>query len=242
MDTSVATSRRIPRIGGCFECALDGCFGSHDAALHESYSDPEGGRGVLYYSDEKVIDFCRKANRLGLQIELHAIGDRAFDQAARAIKAALDDFLRTDHRHGIIHDCLPTPEGIEICREYGIQMPVQSAFIGWRQEPDSYLEQILGEERTAVLNPIGTFERNGIVVSFGSDAPCTSPDTILWMHKAVNHSNPSERVPVRSAVRMATWKEPMQPSRRRRGEVLKRERLRIWSSCPRIHTTSLSNP
>ena len=160
---------------------------------------------MLYYSDEKVIDFCRKANRLGLQIELHAIGDRAFDQAARAIKAALDDFPRTDHRHGIIHDCLPTPEGIEICREYGIQMPVQSAFIGWRQEPDSYLEQILGEERTAALNPIGTFKRNGIAVSFGSDAPCTSPDPILWMHKAVNHSNPSERVPVRSAVRMATW-------------------------------------
>ena len=116
------------------------------------------------------------------------------------------------------------------------------AFIGWRQELDSYLERILGEERTAALNPIGTFERNGISVSFGSDAPCTSPDPILWIHKAVNHSNPPERVPVRSAVRMATWKEPMQPSRRRRGEVLKRERLRIWSSCPRIHTTSLSNP
>ena len=79
-------------------------------------------------------------------------------------------------------------------------------------------------------------------VSFGSDALCTSSDPILWIHKAVNHSNPPERVPVRSAVRMATWKEPMQPSRRRRGEVLKRERLRIWSSCPRIHTTSLSNP
>ena len=41
-------------------------------------------------------------------------------------------------------------------------MPVQSAFIGWRQEPDSYLEQILGEEHTAALNPIGTFDRNGI--------------------------------------------------------------------------------
>ena len=53
------------------------------------------------------------------------------------------------------------------------------AFIGSRQELDSYLERILGEERTAVLNPIGTFERNGIVVSFGSDAPCTSPDPIL---------------------------------------------------------------
>ena len=79
------------------------------------------------------------------------------------------------------------------------------AFIGRRQESDYYLERILGEERTAALNPIGTFERNGISVSFGSDALCTSPDPILWIHKAVNHSNPPERVPVRSAVRMATW-------------------------------------
>ena len=79
------------------------------------------------------------------------------------------------------------------------------AFIGWRHESDYYLERILEEERTAALNPIGTFERNGISVSFGSDAPCTSPDPILWIHKAVNHSNPPERVPVRSAVWMATW-------------------------------------
>ena len=71
-------------------------------------------------------------------------------------------------------------------------------------ETGYYLERILGEERTAALNPIGTFERNGISVSFGSDAPCTSPDPILWIHKAVNHSNPPERVPVRSAVRMGT--------------------------------------
>ena len=44
-----ATSRNLPRIGGCFECALDGCFGSHDAALNEPYVD--GGDGVLYYDD-----------------------------------------------------------------------------------------------------------------------------------------------------------------------------------------------
>ena len=31
------------------------------------------------------------------------------------------------------------------------------AFIGWRQELDSYLERILGEERTAALNPIVAF-------------------------------------------------------------------------------------
>ena len=205
MNVKVAASRNIPRIGGCFECALDGCFGSRDAALNKPYCDAEGGEGVLYYSDEKVIAFCKEANRKGLQIELHAIGDKAFDQAARALKAALDDFPRKDHRHGIIHDCLPTEEGIAICKEYHIQMPVQSAFIGWRQEPDSYLEELLGKERTSRLNPIKTFTDNGIVVSFGSDAPCTSPDPMMWIHKAVNHSNPSERITVRQALRMATY-------------------------------------
>ena len=205
LNTKVATSRRIPRIGGCFECALDGCFGSHDAALNEPYVDAEGGDGILYYSDDKVIDFCKKANRLGLQIELHAIGDKAFDQATRVLKAALDDFPRKDHRHGIIHDCLPTEAGIAICKEYGIQMPVQSAFIGWKQEPDSYLEELLGTERAARLNPIKTFADNGIMVSFGSDAPCTDPDPIQWIHRAVNHSTPSERITVQQALRMATY-------------------------------------
>ena len=205
LNTKVATLRSIPRIGGCFECALDGCFGSRDAALNEPYTDADGGDGILYYSDEKVIEFCKRANRLGLQIELHAIGDKAFDQATRALKAALDDYPREDHRHGIIHDCLPTEEGIAICKEYRIQMPVQSAFIGWRQEPDSYLEELLGTERTSRLNPIKTFADNGIVVSFGSDAPCTDPDPIQWIHKAVNHSNSEERITVQQALRMATY-------------------------------------
>ena len=204
MDTRVAISRKLPRIGGCFACALDGCFGSHDAALTQTYSDAQGGTGVLYYDDQKVIDFCKEANRAGLQIELHAIGDRAFDQACRALKAALDDFPREDHRHGIIHCCLPTEQGLDICREYRIQMPVQSAFIGWEQEPDEYLESILGSERLNRLNPLKSFRDNDIVVSFGSDAPCTTPDPISWIHRAVNHSNPEQCVSVQDAVRMCT--------------------------------------
>ena len=205
MDIKAATSRKLPRIGGCFESALDGCFGSHDAAMLEPYTDAEGDRGILYYSDEKVTEFCKAANRAGLQIEMHAIGDRAFDQAARALKAALDDYPRKDHRHGIIHDCLPTEEGIRICKEYGIVMPVQSAFINWKQEPDEYLESILGKERCSRLNPIRTYRDNGIVVSFGSDAPCTSPDPIMWMDRAVNNPNTAEAVSIQDALRMCTF-------------------------------------
>lgn len=205
LDIKVATKRKLPRIGGCFECALDGCFGSHDASMNEPYIDEIGGDGVLYYDEKKVIDFCKKANRAGLQIEIHAIGDKAFDQACRALKAALDDYPRKDHRHGIIHDCLPTEEGIRICKEYGIILPVQSAFINWKQEPDEYLESILGKKRCDKLNPIKTFMDNNLIVSFGSDAPCTSPDPIVWIDKAVNNKNTNEAISVQDALRMCTY-------------------------------------
>lgn len=204
MDVNVALRRKLPRIGGCFACALDGCYGSHDAAMNEPYVD-DGTDGVLYYTDEQVVGFCREANRAGLQIEMHAIGDAAFDQATRALKLALDDFPRVGHRHGIIHACLPTEEGLEICREYHIQVPLQTAFIDWPQEPDTYLGSIMGAERAARLNPLRDFVDRGIRISAGSDAPCTDPDPIMWMQRACNHPVHHQSLTVREALRMCTY-------------------------------------
>lgn len=204
MDIEKVRKRRLPRIGGCFATALDGCFGSMDAALLEPYEGRDGYKGVLYYSDEQVTDFCKRANRAGLQIEMHAIGDDAFRQATTALKAALDDFPRENHRHAIIHACLPTKEGLDICEKYKILLPVQTAFINWKQEPDEYLEKILGE-RSARLNPIRDFWDRGITVSAGSDAPCTDPDPIMWIYKACNHSVAEQSLSVYEALRMCTY-------------------------------------
>ena len=84
-------------------------------------------------------------------------------------------------------------------------MPVQSAFINWKQEPDEYLESILGTERASRLNPLRKFEENDIVVSFGSDAPCTTPDPIVWIDRAVNNRNREQAISVQDAVRMCTY-------------------------------------
>ena len=203
MDVDKVKKRGLPRVGGCFATALDGCFGSADAALREPYEGTEDS-GVLYYTDEQVCDFCKRANRAGLQIEMHAIGDAAFQQATRALKAALDDYPRENHRHGIIHACLPTEEGIRICRDYHILLPVQSAFINWPQEPDAYLRDILGE-RSAGLNPLRTFQDQGILLSAGSDAPCTEPDPIQWIDRACNHSEEGQSLSVQEALRMCTY-------------------------------------
>lgn len=205
MNIETSIRRKIPRIGGCFKCALDGCFGSKDAALIDPYQNSKNNYGVLYYTDEQVIDFCKKANERGLQIEMHAIGDAAFNQAAKALKIALDDCPRNNHRHGIIHSCLPTKQGMGICKEYNIQIPMQISFDNWRQEPAEYIEGILGRRRNNMLNPIRSFYDNGCIVSFGSDAPCTSPNPLVWLYKACNHSNPKESITIKEALRCATY-------------------------------------
>lgn len=201
MDVQKAKRRKLIRIGGCFDAALDGCFGSADAAMLEPYEGTDD-KGVLYYDQEKVNEFCKKANREGMQIEIHAIGDAAFQQATRALKAALDDYPRKDHRHTIIHACLPTEEGIQICKDYEIALAIQSAFIDWPNEPNEYLEGLLGE-RAAKLNPFKTYADNGIIQALGSDGPCTDPNPMLWIHKACN--NGAESLTVQQALKMATY-------------------------------------
>ncbi|MCX7027163.1 MAG: amidohydrolase family protein [Spirochaetes bacterium] len=208
MDVGKVLKRKLPRIGGCFATALDGCFGSVDAALLEPYEaaaalPPESCKGVLYYPDERVKAFCKEANRSGLQIEMHVIGDAAFDQALSAIAAALADFPREDHRHTIIHACLPTRHGLETCAKLGIHIAVQPAFLQWEQEPLEYIESILGQ-RAFGISPLRTMVDMGIELSGGSDAPCTVPNPIDGIWGACNHYVPGQSLSVQEALNLYT--------------------------------------
>ena len=203
MNEAKVLTRKLPRIGGCFQAALDGCFGSEDAALNEPYSNNSGNRGILFYDDKTVSDFFRRAHTAGLQIAVHAIGDAAFDQACRAFKTVLEEHPRDNHRHTIIHACLPTRNGLEICARYGLHIAAQTAFLDWPLEPLEYIESILGKRAYAIL-PLKTMADMGIKISLGSDAPCTLPDPVESLYCACNHYVERESVDVQCALTMLT--------------------------------------
>lgn len=208
MDVNKVLKRKLPRIGGCFATALDGCYGSVDAAMLEPYEaavalPPELGKGVLYFTDDRVGVFCKEANRKGLQIEMHAIGDAAFDQAVSAIAAALADFPREDHRHTIIHACLPTMGGLETCAKLGIHIAIQPSFLHWEQEPLEYIESILGR-RASGISPLRTMADMGIELSGGSDAPCTVPNPIDGIWAACNHYVPGQSLSIQESLNLYT--------------------------------------
>ncbi|MBO8159718.1 amidohydrolase [Thermosyntropha sp.] len=203
MDVAKVKKRKLNRLGGCFVTALDGCFGSEDAALLEPYSNNPENKGKLFYSQKEVNDFMCQANRENLQIAVHAIGDAAFEQAVTGFETAFKDFPRDDHRHIIIHADLVPSHLLEKAGKLGLCFAVQPSFLYWEQEPASYLEEILGD-RAQRLIPLRDMLQSGVVIAGGSDAPCTMPHPWEGISAAVNHPNAGQRLTLREALKMYT--------------------------------------
>ena len=203
MDVEKVTRRKMDCIGGCFSLALDGCFGSEDAALSEPYTNNENNKGFLAYSQEEVTEFCKKANAAGLRIALHAIGDAAVEQAINAFDAALEGKPSKKCTHVLIHGDLMPEHLQKKAAELGVTVAVQPAFLDWKQEPQEYLESILGDRAKQML-PLRSMIDNGLILTAGSDAPCTIPDPIYGIHLCCNHPNPEQSITALEALNMYT--------------------------------------
>ena len=183
---------------------LDGTFANRDAALLSEYADTNN-KGLSYFNDIDVQQFCINANRAGYQIALHAVGDAAFEQAVNAISIALEDYPRYDHRHIILHGSLPTDRALKMCQKYNIIISVKPSMLSHLEGIDEFVNGILSEERAKGINPLRKIQDMGIRICFNSDAPASDPNPILWIHDACNNKNPEQSVTVKEALRMATY-------------------------------------
>jgi hypothetical protein len=129
LAVSKVRKRGLPRIGGCFETALDGCFGSQDAALRTSYHNNPDSTGFLAHTQKRVNRFVHEAHRSNLQVAIHAIGDAAIAQALDAYEAAHKRTPRDDPRHIIIHADLMPPGLIERAARMKVAIALQSPFL-----------------------------------------------------------------------------------------------------------------
>lgn len=180
----------LPRIGGCI--LIDGSFGSRTAALSEPYEDGEGS-GVLYYESDFLTGFFRRAHSAGLQISVHAIGDRAIEQVLGCMEEACGrEAARARHR--IEHCELARPDLIERIAELGVFPCVQPTFELLWGGPGGMVERRLGRSRAARTNPFGTMLRAGVPLGAGSDSYVTPMDSMLGAHAAMNRPNRDERL------------------------------------------------
>jgi len=191
--------------GGCFECAIDGSFGSLDAALNEPYcidTNIEGNKGKLFYPKEDIEKMLSFAQKKDIQIAIHAIGDRAVKEVISSFKNFTKGTNQNNHR--IEHALILSKEDIDIIAKEKIHIATQPAFLNDPLEPIEFLKEILGEKRFKRFMPLKEMFDAGIEVSGGSDAPVTMPSPVKGIHAAVNHPNKEQRLTPYQALEMFT--------------------------------------
>jgi predicted amidohydrolase YtcJ len=192
----------LPRIGGCL--LVDGSLGSHTAALFQPYSDRPGWQGVLYFDDDELFDFIRRAHRANLQVAMHAIGDAAIERLLNAYERVLRRYPPREHRHRIEHFLLPTGDQIDRAAQLGLCVGMQPAFQYLWGGAEGMIWQRLGAQRYHRFAAHRSVLEAGIRVGGGSDSPVTPLSPLLGIHAAVNSPNVDERLTPADALELYT--------------------------------------
>ena len=166
---------------GFVKLFADGSLGSRTAALKEPYADDPSSNGLLLHPQKELYQLVLKAHKAGLQLAVHAIGDRAVERVLDAYEEALKQFPRKDHRHRIEHCIILNPELIKRMKNLGLIASVQPHFI----VSDFWLVDRVGKERARWAFPFKTLMKEGVVIISGSDCPVVNISPLLGVWAAV---------------------------------------------------------
>ncbi len=192
---------------GAVKIYIDGSIGARTAVFSEAYSDESSIFGSFTISPQELEQRVMRAHKLGMQVAIHAIGDRGIDEALNAIETSLKREPRTNHRHRVEHCEVLNEEQIIRIKQLGVVPSMQPNFIGeWGQHGGMY-EQRLGQNRLKLCNPYRQLLDEEIVVAFGSDSGYCPPwpfNPLYGLWAAVNHPIEENRISVEEAVKCYT--------------------------------------
>jgi predicted amidohydrolase YtcJ len=190
----------LKRFGGCW--CVDGAIGSYTAALSEPYIDKPESTGVLYYTDDELSAWIESGLREGMQVCVHAIGDRALEQTITIYERLSGRYDLAALRPRVEHFILGTTALAQRAARLGICSAMQPAFDArWGGRDGGYASR-LGPERALQTNPVGQMIAAGLKVAGSSDSYITPLDPLGGIQAAINHHNPDQRVAWDVAVRM----------------------------------------
>ena len=184
------------KIGG-LKGYMDGSAGSRTAYFFQPYSDSAGYSGLLQHPEADMRRWIGAADSAGLQIAVHAIGDRAnaillaiYDSVARA-HGPRDRRFRVEHAQHL------RPEDIPLFGKLGVIPSMQPYHA---IDDGRWVEQRIGPERIKTTYAFRTLLDTGAKLAFGSDWTVAPLDPILGVYAAgtrrtLDGKNPGGWVP-----------------------------------------------
>ena len=165
----------------------DGALGSRGAAMLEPYSDDVENLGLPFYSADEMYAFIKKANDLGFQVGIHAIGDRgnriALDALERAQGGAVSPL-----RNRIEHAQIIALEDIPRFAELGVIASMQATHA---TSDMNMAENRIGPERIRGGYAWRRLLDTGAIIANGSDFPVELANPFHGLYAAVTRQDRS---------------------------------------------------
>ena len=192
---------------GFVKLFADGVIDSGTGVMVEDYADNPGWKGEPLFSPERFKAIAVEADRRGLQIAVHAIGDGAVRIVLDGYEAALKANGARDSRHRVEHIEVIHQDDIARFAELGViasmQPPHPPGNHGLPLEP--YLSRI-GEARWPLAFAWKALREAGARIVFGTDWPVSDIDP-LWS--------------VQSAMTRPMWKAGLPDNRQSLDQALR---------------------
>ncbi len=203
---------RLSRFGdglvkaGPIKLTGDGSLSGRTAAVTQPFVGTRD-RGLLYRDQGSLDRIVRELDAQGYQIAIHAIGDRAVEQAIKAYSRVISK--GNPRRHRIEHGGILNLQLVESMEALSLVVATQPRML--YEQGDGFLRSC-GERRMRWVYPYRALIEHHLHVAGSSDCPVVSPDPILGMRDAVLRKTeqgrvlaPSQRLGVSQALRMFTY-------------------------------------
>jgi len=182
------------RIAG-IKIFADGTLGSQTAAMLSSFEGSPGNYGILAIPEQEMMETVQSAASMGLNIAIHAIGDRAARVALNSIEFAQQAMQATNShfspRYRVEHVQLITPGDLERMRRLGVIASIQP----FHAVADRDIAERFWGQRYRRAYAYRTMHTMGIPIALGSDAPVETFDPLRILYAATVRRDPATKRP-----------------------------------------------
>ena len=166
---------------------FDGALGSRGAALLAPYSDQPDTSGYFRQKPEELSPMFEEALRRGIQVETHAIGDRAnrvildlYEKAFTTVspneRKIREPRWRVEHAQNLTEQDLPRFAKLGVIASMQPSHAISDLF---------FAPARLGMERLAGAYAWNSLLKSGAIICGGSDAPVERGEPMIEFYAAV---------------------------------------------------------
>jgi predicted amidohydrolase YtcJ len=177
---------------GMLKGFVDGSLGSHTAAFHAPYDDRASDRGFFVNGEEDLYDWISGADAAGLQVAVHAIGDRANDVLLGIYERVSRENGPRDRRFRIEHAQHLRPEDIPRFAALGV-VPSMQPFHAI--DDGRWAETVIGPVRIRTTYAFRSLLDAKASLVFGSDWFVAPPTPLEGIYAAVTRRTLDDRNP-----------------------------------------------